>query len=240
MILQAYDFYKLNEEHDCVLQIGGSDQWGNIINGVELIRKINQKESFGLTTPLITLSSGAKMGKTADGAVWLNEELLSPYDYWQFWRNTNDTDVKRFLKYFTDINIDELEKIINDEKNINNLKILLANEATKILHGEKKAKESENTATETFKGSGAGQNLPVIFLKESVLKNGINIVDLLNNAKILNSKSEIRRAINEKGIKINDVVITDEKKIIDLNDLIESEYVKISHGKKKHFKIKIN
>jgi len=240
MILQAYDFYKLNKEHDCILQIGGSDQWGNIINGVELVRKISQKESFGLTTPLITLSSGAKMGKTEDGAIWLNEELLSPYDYWQFWRNTNDADVKRFLKYFTDIETDELEKIINDEKNINNLKILLANEATRILHGDKKAKESENTATETFKGSGAGQNLPIIFLKESVLKNGINVVDLLNNSKILNSKSEIRRAINEKGIKINDIVLIDEKKNIDLSYLIENNYIKISHGKKKHFKIKIN
>ncbi len=240
MILQAYDFYKLNEEHDCVLQIGGSDQWGNIINGVELVRKISRKESFGLTTPLITLSSGAKMGKTEDGAIWLDEELLSPYDYWQFWRNTNDADVKRFLKYFTEIDTDELEKINNNEKNINNLKILLANEATKILHGEKKAKESENTARETFEGSGVGQNLPVILMKESFLKNGINVVDFLNNTKILNSKSEIRRAINERGIRINDIVLTDDKKTVDLNDLIESNYIKVSHGKKKHFKIKLN
>jgi tyrosyl-tRNA synthetase len=146
MILQAYDFYKLNEKDDCVLQIGGSDQWGNIVNGVELIRRINHKESFGLTTPLITLSSGAKMGKTEDGAIWLDEKLLSAYDYWQFWRNTNDVDVKRFLKYFTEINEVEIERIFNNEKNINNLKILLANEATKILHGDKKSKESENTA----------------------------------------------------------------------------------------------
>jgi tyrosyl-tRNA synthetase len=240
MILQAYDFYKLNKEHDCVLQIGGSDQWGNIVNGVDLVRKINQAESFGLTTPLITLSSGIKMGKTESGAVWLNEELLSPYDYWQFWRNTNDSDVKRFLKYFTEIDIDELEKLSNNEKNINNLKILLANEATKILHGEKKAKESENTAKETFEGSGVGQNLPVILIKETDLKKGINVVDFLNNTKILNSKSEIRRAINEKGIKINDIVLTNEKKIIDVNDFVESDYIKVSHGKKKHFKIKIN
>ena len=240
MILQAYDFYKLNEEHDCILQIGGSDQWGNIINGVELVRKMSQKESFGLTTPLITLSSGAKMGKTEDGAIWLDEELLSPYDYWQFWRNTNDNDVKRFLKYFTEIDTDELEKINKSEKNINSLKILLANEATKILHGEKKARECENTAEETFKGSGAGQSLPIILIKESIIKNGINVIDFLNNTKILNSKSEIRRTINEKGIKINDIVLTDEKKIIDLNDLVESNYIKVSHGKKKHFKIKLN
>ena len=240
MILQAYDFYKLNEVYDCVLQIGGSDQWGNIINGVELIRKINQKESFGLTTPLITLSSGVKMGKTEDGAIWLDDELLSPYDYWQFWRNTNDDDVKKFLKYFTEINTDELEKINNSEININNLKILLANEATKILHGEKKAKESENTAKETFEGSGVGQNLPVILIKNSLLKNGINAIDFLNNTKILSSKSEIRRAINENGIKINDIVLTDEKKIISLNDFTKNNYIKVSHGKKKHFKIKLN
>jgi len=240
MILQAYDFYQLNAEHDCVLQVGGSDQWGNIVNGVELIRKINQKESFGLTTPLITLSSGAKMGKTEDGAVWLDEQLLSPYDYWQFWRNTNDADVKKFLKYFTEIDTNELEKINNSEKNINNLKILLANKATTILHGEKKARESEITAKETFIGSGIGLNLPVVFIKSSLFKDGINIIDFLNNAKILNSKSGIRRAINENSIKINDVLITDEKKIINLSDFTESNCIKVSHGKKKHFKIKLN
>jgi len=239
MILQAYDFYKLNEQHDCILQIGGSDQWGNIINGVELIRKISKKDSFGLTTPLITLSSGAKMGKTESGAIWLDEELLSAYDYWQFWRNTNDVDVKRFLKYFTEINESDLEKIINNEKDINNLKILLANEATKILHGEKKSKESENTAKETFTGTGVGQNLPVVLIKESLLKNGINVIDFINNVKILNSKSEVRRAINEKGIKINNKIILNEKKIVDMNDLVNN-YIKVSYGKKKHYKIKPN
>ena len=239
MILQAYDFYKLNESYDCILQIGGSDQWGNIINGVELIRKINQRESFGLTTPLITLSSGAKMGKTEEGAIWLDEKLLSAYDYWQFWRNTSDSDVKRFLKHFTEIDESELEKIIDKEKNINNLKILLANEATKILHGERKSKESENTAKETFAGSGVGQNLPVILISKILLKKGINIIDFINNTKILNSKSEIRRAINEKGIKINDIVIADDKKNIDMNDL-NNDYIKVSYGKKKHYKIKIS
>ena len=239
MILQAYDFYKLNEQHDCILQIGGSDQWGNIINGVELIRKISKKDSFGLTTPLITLSSGAKMGKTESGAIWLDEELLSAYDYWQFWRNTNDVDVKRFLKYFTEIDESDLEKIINNEKDINNLKILLANEATKILHGEKKSKESENTAKETFTGSGVGQNLPVVMIKEALLKNGINVIDFINNVKILNSKSEVRRAINEKGIKINDKIILNDKKIVDTSDLINN-YIKVSYGKKKHYKIKPN
>ena len=239
MILQAYDFYKLNEDHSCDLQIGGSDQWGNIINGVELIRKINQKESFGLTTPLITVASGAKMGKTESGAIWLNDNLLSPYDYWQFWRNTNDSDVKRFLKYFTEINIDELNKLFNEEKNINNLKIILANEATKILHGEKKALESEITAKETFDKKGIGQNLPESLIEKSQIKNGINIIELLHVSKIMNSKSEIRRAINEGSIKINDKLIEDEKKIIELQDFKESKYIKVSHGKKKHFIVRL-
>jgi len=239
MILQAYDFYKLNEEHGCDLQIGGSDQWGNIVNGVELIRKVNQTEAYGLTTPLITLSSGAKMGKTADGAIWLDDELLSPYDYWQFWRNTSDKDVKKFLKYFTEISTDDLVKIIDSKKNINDLKILLANEATKILHGKQKANESENTAKETFEGTGIGKNLPEIIIKKSLLKGGISIINLLDECKIMSSKSEMRRAINEKGVKIDDTLVEDSKKIISLNNFNEKNYIKVSHGKKKHFIIKL-
>ena len=239
MILQAYDFYNLNEKHDCELQIGGSDQWGNIINGVELIRKINQKESFGLTTPLITLASGAKMGKTESGAIWLNEDLLSAYDYWQFWRNTNDIDVKRFLKYFTEINIDDIDKLFNEEKNINNLKILLANETTKILHGEHKAKESEETAKETFSGKGIGKKLPEILIERSQLRDGISVIELLYEKKIINSKSEIRRAINERGIKINDKLVENIKEIVTSKDFEENSCVKVSHGKKKHFIIRI-
>ena len=239
MILQAYDFYKLNEKHDCGLQIGGSDQWGNIINGVELIRKMNQKESFGLTTPLITVASGAKMGKTENGAIWLNEELLSSYEYWQFWRNTSDDDVKRFLKYFTEINIDEIEKISIKEKNINNLKILLANEATKILHGKEKANKSERTAKETFDGNGIGENLPETEIMKSQLKDGMYLIELLYENKIMNSKSEIRRSINEKGIKINDTLVIDDKKVFELKDFNENGYVKVSLGKKKHFIIKL-
>ena len=238
MILQAYDFFKLNEKNNCILQIGGSDQWGNIVNGVELIRKLSQKEAFGLTTPLITLSSGAKMGKTESGAIWLDEKLLSPYEYWQFWRNTNDEDVNRFLKYFTEIEIKDLEKTIKDEKNINNLKILLANEATKILHGEKNSKEAEKTAKETFEGSGIGKNLPEILLEKKQITNGMQILDLLVNDKIFKSKSEARRAINEKGIKINDQVVVDEKKIISSSDF-NDDILKISHGKKRHFLVKI-
>ncbi|MGA0713169.1 MAG: tyrosine--tRNA ligase [Pelagibacteraceae bacterium] len=238
MILQAYDFFKLNEKNNCILQIGGSDQWGNIVNGVELIRKLSQKEAFGLTTPLITLSSGAKMGKTESGAIWLDEKLLSPYEYWQFWRNTSDEDVNRFLKYFTEIEIKDLEETIKDEKNINNLKILLANEATKILHGEKNSKEAEKTAKETFEGSGIGKNLPEILLEKKQITNGMQILDLLVNDKIFKSKGEARRAINEKGIKINDQVVDDEKKIISSSDF-NDDILKISHGKKRHFLVKI-
>ena len=240
MILQAFDFYKLNETKDCVLQIGGSDQWGNIVNGVELIRKINSKESYGLTTPLITLSTGAKMGKTEKGAVWLNEELFSSYEYWQFWRNTNDADVEKFLKFFTEIDLNKLNEIIKKEKNINNLKILLANEATKILHGEQKASEAERTAKETFDGSGVGKNLPEIKINKKLIDQGISILDLISNNKIFSSKSEARRAIQEKGIKINDKLETDEKRIIKFNDFINSEYLKISHGKKRHYLIKFS
>ena len=239
MILQSYDFYQLFKKHNCILQMGGSDQWGNIINGVELIRKILQKEAFGLTTPLITLSSGAKMGKTEKGAVWLDEKLFSPYDYWQFWRNTSDDDVKKFLKYFTEIEINDLSNKIDNEEDINKLKILLANEATKILHGEKVAKDSEKTAVETFHGSGLGKNLPEIKINNSRLKNGINILDLLSSNNIVSSKSEARRAIQGNAIKVNDKLVLNEKKMINQDDLNTNKNIKISHGKKKHFIIKV-
>ena len=239
MILQSYDFYQLFKKHNCILQMGGSDQWGNIINGVELIRKILQKEAFGLTTPLITLSSGAKMGKTEKGAVWLDEKLFSPYDYWQFWRNTSDEDVKKFLKYFTEIEINDLSNKIDNEEDINKLKILLANEATKILHGEKVAKDSEKTAVETFHGSGLGKNLPEIKINNSRLKNGINILDLLSSNNIVSSKSEARRAIQGNAIKVNDKLVLNEKKMINQDDLNTNKNIKISYGKKKHFIIKV-
>ena len=240
MILQAYDFLKLNEDHGCSLQIGGSDQWGNIVNGVELIRKINRKESVGLTTPLITSSAGTKMGKTEKGAVWLNKELLSPYDYWQFWRNTSDDDVKKFLKYFTEIEVNKLNQIIKEEKNVNNLKILLANETTKILHGKKAAKECETTAKETFSSGGAIKGLPEIRINKSDFVKGLSILDLLATNQIVTSKSEARRAINSNGIKINDKLVTDDKLIINLDNFQKKIFIKISFGKKKHYIIKIN
>ena len=239
MILQAYDFYQLNKQFDCILQIGGSDQWGNIINGVELIRKIDQKNSYGLTTPLITLSSGAKMGKTEKGAIWLNESLLSPYDYWQFWRNTEDVDVERFLKYFTDISVLDIEKLIKDEKNINNLKIILANEATKILHGDKASIDAAKTAEDTFKKRGIGKNLPEININKKNLDNGISILDLISSNNIMSSKSEVRRSIKNNAIKINDELIKNEEKKITFDDFKKNNLVKISCGKKKHYIIKI-
>ena len=238
MILQAYDFYQLFRKKNCLLQIGGSDQWGNIVNGVELIRKILKKEAFGLTTPLITLASGTKMGKTEKGAIWLNEDLFSSYDYWQFWRNSDDRDVKKFLNFFTEIEPDEIDHICNNEKNVNNLKILLANEATKILHGEKASKKAEQTARDTFQGKGLGLNLPEIKIKLSDIKKGVDILDLLSNNNILTSKSEARRAIANKGIKINNILVLDEKRIISLKDF-ENKSLKVSHGKKKHYVIKI-
>ena len=238
MILQAYDFYQLNKNNNCVLQIGGSDQWGNIINGVDLIRRKLGREAFGLTSPLITLASGAKMGKTEKGAIWLNEDLLSPYDYWQFWRNTDDRDVKKFLYFFTEIESKDLETFIEKEKNINNLKVLLANEATKILHGEIASKQAEQTAKKTFENGGLGSGLPEILIKSNEIKKGINILDLISNNKILSSKSEARRAIANKGVKIDDQLVNDEKKIIKLKDF-RNNTIKLSHGKKKHYLVKI-
>ncbi len=238
MILQAYDFYQLFKKNNCILQIGGSDQWGNIVNGVELIRKMLRKESFGLTSPLITLASGAKMGKTEKGAVWLNKDLFSPYNYWQFWRNTDDRDVKRFLNFFTEIDPDEIEKICNKEKNINSLKIILANKATKILHGEKAAIKAENTAKETFLEKGTGFDLPEIKVKLGEIQNGLSLLDFLSKNKIMSSKSEARRAIANKGVKINNILVNDEKKILYMADFTE-KVLKISHGKKKHYQVKI-
>ena len=239
MILQAYDFYQLYKKHDCILQMGGSDQWGNIVNGVELIRRILQKDSYGLTTPLITLSSGAKMGKTEKGAVWLDKKMFSPYEYWQFWRNTSDDDVKKFLNYFTEIETNDLAQKIDKEKNINNLKILLANEATTLMHGAKAAKDSADTAKETFVKGGLGKNIPEKEMVNKELIQGVNIIDLIFQSKLVQSKSEARRILKNNGIKINDSIIIDEKKIINMDDVSKDNFIKLSIGKKNHLKIKV-
>ena len=237
MILQAYDFLELNKKENCVLQMGGSDQWGNIVNGVDLIKRHSNTQAYGLTTPLITLASGAKMGKTESGAVWLDKKLLSPYDYWQFWRNIDDKDVLRFLKIFTDLNVDEIEN--NKNNNINELKILLANKTTEMLHGKQEAKKSEETAKQTFIDNSMGENLLSILINEKELKEKVTIIDLIVLSKLENSRSEIRRLIKGSGIKINNQVITDEKLII-TKDLFKDGSIKLSLGKKRHIKVRLN
>jgi len=239
MMLQAYDFYELNKKYKCVLQIGGSDQWGNIVNGTDLIRRKDKKQTYGLTTPLITVASGTKMGKTEKGAIWLNKKMLSPYDYWQFWRNTDDKDVINFLKLFTDIDLKQIENLKNANQNINELKVLLANEATTLLHGSKAAKDSEITAQKTFGDKSIGKNLPIIKIKKNEIKNGINILDLVMQTKLANSKSEVRRMIKNNGLKINNKIVTEDSKKIDENNFDNEKNMKISHGKKQHVIVKI-
>jgi len=239
MILQAYDFLELNKRNKCNLQIGGSDQWGNIVNGVELIKRKNKNKSYGLTTPLITLASGAKMGKTEKGAIWLDKKMLSPYDYWQFWRNTDDKDVIKFLKMFTDLDIQEIENLEKNNKNINTLKILLANKTTEMLHGTKAAENAETTAQKTFNDGTIGGDLPTLKIKKNSMTNGISIFDLVLQTKLANSKGEIRRMMKNNGLKINNQVLTDESKIINVSDFDQDNNMKVSHGKKQHVIVKI-
>ena len=237
MILQAYDFLELNKTKNCLLQIGGSDQWGNIVNGVELIKRHSSKQVFGLTTPLITLASGSKMGKTEKGAIWLDKKLLSSYDYWQFWRNTDDRDVLRFLKMFTNLTLEKVEEIKN--KNINQLKIILANEATAMLHGKTAAQKAEQTAKNTFEKKSIGEDLPSVKIKKEEIINGINIIDLVISSNLLSSKSEVRRMIKNKGIKINNEPIENEKYKVTLSNFNQKNFLKLSHGKKNHVIFKI-
>jgi tyrosyl-tRNA synthetase len=237
MILQAYDFLELNKSKNCMLQIGGSDQWGNIVNGVDLIKRHSNNHVYGLTTPLITLASGAKMGKTESGAVWLDKKFLPPYDYWQFWRNIDDRDVLKFIKIFTDIDINQIEKIKNN--NINELKVLLANKATEMLHGELEAKNSEKTAKKTFADNSIGENLPSVTISDKELKEKMTVIDLIILSKLESSKSEIRRLIKGNGIKINNKVIGDEKLIV-TKDLFQDNLIKLSLGKKRHIKVELN
>ena len=237
MILQAYDFLELNKTKNCLMQIGGSDQWGNIVNGVDLIKRYSGKQVYGLTTPLITLASGTKMGNTEKGAVWLDKKLLSSYDYWQYWRNTDDRDVLRFIKMYTDLKLEKIEEIKNED--INKLKIILANECTKMLHGDKEAKLAEQTAKKTFNERSTGAGLPVVEIKQNQIDQKLDIVNLVLLSKLENSKSEIRRIIKNKGIKINNSTINDEKLLITNNLLDDEKTLKLSLGKKKHIKVKL-
>ena len=233
MILQAYDFLELNNTENCLLQIGGSDQWGNIVNGVELIKRYSSKEVYGLTTELITLASGAKMGKTESGAVWLDKKLFSVYDYWQFWRNVDDRDVIKFLKMFTDLDLNEIKRIENED--INQQKILLANETTRMLYGYKETKDAESIAKNSFSENSTGEHLPDTKVdKRNVGSDIINFVSLIDKKL---SKSEIRRLVKSDGIKINNVTISDEKFTVSQNLFDKNKFIKLSIGKKKHFKV---
>ncbi len=236
MILQAYDFLELNKIQKCLLQIGGSDQWGNIVNGVDLIKRFSGNQAYGLTTPLITLASGAKMGKTETGAIWLDEKYLSPYDYWQFWRNIDDRDVFKFLNFFTDLSAEKIDKIKDED--INHQKIILANETTSMLHGKSAAKKSEETAKKTFSENSLGSALPSISIRKEQIQNNFTIIDLIIMSKLEISKSEIRRLIKGNGVKINNKTINDEKLIIN-QKLFKENFIKLSLGKKRHIKVEI-
>ncbi len=238
MILQAYDFLELQRREGCAMQMGGSDQWGNIINGVELNRRMDRKEVFGLTTPLITLASGAKMGKTATGAIWLNEDMCSSYDFWQFWRNTADADVGRFLALFTELPMDEVRKLAALEgQEINEAKKILANEATRMLHGADAAEKAEETAKKAFEDRSLGADLPTVEVTKSKLEAGIFISDLYVIAGLGASKGEVRRLIKQGGAKLNDEKITDGEMKISLDDLNDQGSIKLSAGKKRHILI---
>lgn len=227
MILQAYDFLELSRRFGVCLQLGGSDQWGNIVNGIELARRMDGKEVFGLTSPLMTTADGVKMGKTVGGAVWLNGDMCSPYDYWQFWRNTHDADVERFLKLFTDLPLDEIARLAALEgSEINEAKKILANEATKLAHGEKAAEEAAATAKKTFEEGAAGDALPVMKVSDS----SISLVDALVGLGLVASKAEARRMIRGGGARINGEKILDEKAVIE----VTAENIRISAGKKAH------
>ncbi|HTC17587.1 MAG TPA: tyrosine--tRNA ligase [Stellaceae bacterium] len=239
MVLQAYDFLELARRHQCAVQMGGSDQWGNIVLGIELGRRVDNRELFGITSPLITTSSGAKMGKTALGAVWLNAEKLSPYDYWQYWRNTEDADVGRFLRLFTDLPIDEikqLEKLKDSE--INRAKIVLATEATALCHGRKAADDAAETARRVFAEGGIGGDLPVIEAPKSQLSKGHPAIDYFHKAGLAPSLGEARRLVRGGGARVNDEVIDDEKRLLTLKDLNEEGVIKLSAGRKRHALVK--
>jgi len=239
MLLQAYDFVELARRTGCNLQMGGSDQWGNIVNGIDLGRRMGTDQLYGLTCPLLTAASGAKMGKTASGAVWLNEAQLSAYDYWQYWRNTEDDDVERFLKLFTTLPLTEVEKLAAlGGAEINEAKKVLATEATALLHGCKKAEAAQETARKTFEQGALAQTLPTIEIKRTDLENGIGVLTANVHAGLVSSTSEARRKIKDGGIRVNDKVVTDEKAQLTAADLIEDGVIKLSLGKKKHVLLK--
>ena len=241
MILQAYDFLELQRRHNCILQMGGSDQWGNIINGVELVRRVDQKSIFGLTTPLVTTASGEKMGKSASGAIWLNSDRLSPYEFWQFWRNTEDGDVGRFLRLFTEIPLDEITKLeMLKGSELNEAKKILASEITKLCHGLNASESAASTAQKIFEEGLLGADLPTILIDTKQLEQGLWIIEALKQAEFIKSNGEGRRLINNGGVRLNDVVVVDPDQKILISDANSDGVIKLSSGKKRHALLKAN
>ncbi|MEX0301091.1 MAG: tyrosine--tRNA ligase [Leisingera sp.] len=239
MILQAYDFMELNRRYGCILQMGGSDQWGNIVNGIDLTRRVIDNEVYGLTSPLLTTSDGKKMGKSQDGAVWLNAEMRSPYEFWQFWRNTTDADVGRFLKLYTELPVDECERLgALAGSEVNAAKVILANEVTTLCHGSEAAAAAEATAREVFEKGGVGDDLPTLLLSPADLGDGISIVQLIVKSGLAKSGKDAKRLINENGAKIDDQPLTDAGLMIDAGAL--SSPIKLSAGKKRHALVRLD
>ncbi|MGF1620426.1 MAG: tyrosine--tRNA ligase [Rhodomicrobiaceae bacterium] len=242
MILQAYDFVELAKRYDCNLQMGGSDQWGNIINGIELGRRMGTHPLYALTSDLITTASGAKMGKSASGSIWLSADLLSPYDYWQFWRNVADADVERFLKLFTILPLDEIARLTDlRDADINEAKKVLATEATALVHGREAAIQASRTARETFEQGLLSETLPTVFVSADALNRGINVLAAFSNeyAKLVTTKSEARRQIKSGGLKINGQPVADVHAILTTKDLTSQNAIKLSLGKKQHVLLRI-
>jgi tyrosyl-tRNA synthetase len=239
MVCQAYDFTELARRYGCNLQMGGSDQWGNIVNGVDLGRRMGTHQLYALTTALLTTASGAKMGKTAQGAVWLNADQFSPWDFWQYWRNTEDADVGRFLKLFTTLPMDEIRRLEKLEgAEINEAKKVLANEATALLHGREAALKAEETARKTFEEGGLSQSLPTVEVAAPALKAGIGILSLFVTAGLASSNSEARRHVQGGAVRLNDVAIKDERRMITEADLTAEGVIKLSLGRKKHILVR--
>jgi tyrosyl-tRNA synthetase len=239
MILQAYDYFVLNQRYDCRLQMGGSDQWGNIVNGIDLGRRMGTPQLHALTTPLITTSSGEKMGKTASGAVWLNADMKSPYEYWQFWRNTEDADVPRFLKLFTTLPLAEIEKLASLKgAEINEAKKALADAATTLLHGADAARQAADTARQTFEEGAIAENLPTVDVSHSELDAGIGVLAAFVKAGLVASNGEARRQIKGGGLRVNDVAVSDEKMTLAPTNLTPEGVIKLSLGKKRHVLLK--
>ncbi|HAJ84486.1 MAG: tyrosine--tRNA ligase [Planktomarina sp.] len=238
MILQAYDFLELNRRYGCLFQMGGSDQWGNIVNGIDLTRRVLDHEIYGLTSQLLTTSDGKKMGKSLNGAIWLNADMLSPYEFWQFWRNTTDEDTGRFLKLYTELPIEDCDLLgALQGSDINSAKIILANEVTTLLHGAEAAKAAEATARAVFENGGVGDDLPTLNLSTQDVGDGISVVQLLIKSGLVNTGKEAKRLIAEDGAKLNDAPLNDAGLILQVSDF--EKPIKLSKGKKKHTLVQV-